>query len=344
MNRGAFITKSLRRRLLYCVILTALLAAGTAACAALRKVPVTERSAFALNTFVTVSVYGKADPKVAEEAVSLCGKYEKVFSATDEESELWQVNHRAPGTRSMELSEALAETVATGLEYARISDGAFDITILPVKQLWDFTAEQPELPDPEALEEAVRKVGWERLGLEGRTLRFADDEVQIDLGAVAKGYIADRIAEYLRGEGVTSAVINLGGNVLCVGHRPDGSDFRIGLQKPYADHNETVAALRVSGLSVVTSGVYERHFVINDVNYHHILDPRTGRPYENGLTGVSVVCASSEEADALSTTVLCLGPERGMELIDSRPDAWAFLVTEDGEILYSEGAKELLAE
>lgn len=301
-----------------------------------------QKTEFALDTFVSVTLYDSDDAEILDEALGLCRKYEKVFSATTKDSELYRLNHRKENR--VEVSTELAEVIAKGLEYGRLSGGAFDISIEPVKALWDFKSMEPVLPDEESIASALSRVDYRRIALEGRTVVFQSSETTIDLGAVAKGYIADKIKEFLEERGVESAIINLGGNVLCIGKKPDGSDFAIGLQMPFADRNETIARLAIDGLSVVSSGVYERHFNIGGKEYHHILDPKTGYPCETGLIGVSIVCPSSADADALSTACFALGAEKGMELIDSMPDACAYFILEDYSILYSEGAKDLVME
>ena len=169
----------------------------------------------------------------------------------------------------------------------------------------------------EEIEADLKRWDMKTVILDGRQVTFLNDETTIDLGAIAKGFIADQMKAYLEENGVKSAVINLGGNVLCVGKRPDGAPFKIGLQRPYATHTETVAALKIDDMSVVSSGVYERHFVENGVNYHHILDPATGYPYENGLTQVSIISPRSVDGDGLSTTCFALGLEEGTRLIES---------------------------
>ncbi len=168
----------------------------------------------------------------------------------------------------------------------------------------------------------MKKVGYQNLKLEDDTLTFLSPDSSIDLGAIAKGYIADRMKDYLLEKGVKSAVINLGGNVLCVGKKPDGSPFKIGLQKPYADRNETIETLNIEDMSVVSSGVYERHFEKDGVNYHHILNPRDGFPYENGLVSVTILSKLSVDGDALSTTCFSMGLEKGMELLNSMDDVY----------------------
>ena len=300
------------------------------------------RSSFLLNTFVTVTLYDPADETVLDEALNLCSEYEKRLSKTLEGSEIYGLNHREKGQRRMEVSESTARVLAKGLEYSRLSQGAFDITIEPLSSLWDFTGENPHVPEEGHIEEAREKVGYEKVSLEGNQVIFADDITTIDLGAIAKGFIADEMKAYLVEVGVKSAIINLGGNVLCIGGQAGGKPFRIGIQKPYADRNEVLAALSVSDMSVVSSGVYERYFEENGVNYHHILNPKTGYPYENGLEQVSIISPYSVDGDGLSTTCFALGLEDGMKLLDSMDGIYGIFVTDDGKVHYTEGTEVLL--
>ena len=159
----------------------------------------------------------------------------------------------------------------------------------------------------------------------------------MDLGFIAKGFIADRLKESLLEKGVESALINLGGNILAVGSKPDGSPFEIGVRKPFDTQNTALTTLSLSDRSLVSSGVYERYFEKDGKRYHHLLDPFTGYPVENGLLGVTILSSSSMEGDALSTTAFVLGPEEGMALIESLPDTEAVFITEDYKLHYSSG-------
>lgn len=300
------------------------------------------RSSFLLNTFVTVTLYDSQDEKLLDGCISLCSEYEKLLSKTLEGSEVYGMNHRKPGQRTFTVSDQTAEVLGKGLEYSRRSEGAFDITIEPLSSLWDFTGGNPQVPPESEIEACLKRVGYQNVVLKGNQVTFLDDETAIDLGAIAKGFIADEMKAYLESEGVKSAVINLGGNVLCVGGRPDGSPFKIGLQKPYASHTETVASLEITGMSVVSSGVYERHFIQDGVNYHHILDPGTGYPCDNGLLQVSIISPLSVDGDGLSTACFALGLERGMELIESMDGIYAVFITDDGSLHYSQGARDFL--
>lgn len=304
--------------------------------------PLTDTT-FALDTFITVTIYHGGDETVLKDSLDFIRKYETVFSATNPDAELYKLNHREKGVMSVKTSEDLAYLIDKALYYSKISNGAFDITTQPLKELWDFNTETPKLPSEESIKEALPKVDYNRVSVEGDTVKFTSDDTMIDLGAIAKGYIADKTKEFLVGKGVDSAIINLGGNVLCIGKKPNGQNFTIGLQKPYADRNETVALLKVNDESVVSSGVYERHFVIDGKNYHHILNPKTGYPYDNGLIEVSILTKSSTDADALSTTCFSLGVEEGVKLLNSIPDTYGYFILSDYSIVYSDGAKEQLA-
>ena len=308
-----------------------------------KEIEPVSRSAFALDTFITVTLYDSEDTEILDGCIKLCQDYEKLLSKTIETSEIYQLNHRDPSVRRIEVSPETAEVIEKGLYYSALSGGAFDITIEPASALWEFSGEESELPGEEELQEAIAKVGYEKVSVEGNEVVFQDSETTLDLGGIAKGYIADKMKEYLLERGVESAVIILGGNVLCVGERADGNPFQIGLREPFGDRNEQVAVLGIRDLSVVSSGVYERHFVKDGVNYHHILNPDTGWPYQNGLASVTIVSEDSADGDALSTVCFSLGLEPGLELADSLPDVWAYFITEDGEIHYSEGALELVA-
>ncbi|MCB6310495.1 FAD:protein FMN transferase [Mediterraneibacter glycyrrhizinilyticus] len=299
-------------------------------------------TAFKLNTVVKVTIYDSQDEKILQDALALCDKYEKIFSRTRTDSEIYLLNE---GKLPQEdgyyiLSEECAELIGKGLYYSELSGGAFDITIEPLSSLWDFTSGEKQIPDPQTLVEAQKHVGYEKVELKGNKIRFQEDGMGLELGAIAKGYIADKIKEFLISEGIESAVIDLGGNVLCIGTRPDGEAFRVGIQKPFADRNETVATAGIRDRSVVSSGIYERYFEKDGKLYHHILNPKSGYPYENGLTAVTILSDESVDGDGLSTVCFALGLEKGLELINSLSDTQAVFITEDGELHYSEHFEE----
>ena len=299
-------------------------------------------TAIKLNTAVTVTIYDSNDKNLLTECMNLCDKYEKIFSRTASDSELYQLNHRelAPveGTENTyQVSDDLAELVSEGLDYSELSKGAFDIAIEPLTSLWDFTAEDPQVPEDSLIQAALPKCDYHNISVDKdkNEITLKTDDTAIELGAIAKGYIADRLKDYLVSQNVKSAIINLGGNVLCIGEKPDNSAFKIGIQKPFADRSETIAVMDIKDKSVVSSGIYERCFEQNGTLYHHLLNPETGYPYDNGLIAVTIISDKSVDGDALSTTCFALGLEDGMKLAESLDDVQAFFVTSDYEIHYT---------
>ena len=295
-----------------------------------------------LNTAVTVTIYDSQDRDLLTECMNLCDKYEKIFSRTASDSELYQLNHRelAPvdGTEdTYQVSDSLAELVSEGLNYSEMSEGAFDIAIEPLTSLWDFTAEDPQVPEDSLIQAALPKCDYHNISVDKdkNEITLKTDDTAIELGAIAKGYIADRLKDYLVSQNVKSAIINLGGNVLCIGEKPDNSAFKIGIQKPFADRSETIAVMDIRDKSVVSSGIYERCFEQDGTLYHHLLNPKTGYPYDNGLIAVTIISDQSVDGDALSTTCFALGLENGMKLAESLDDVQAFFVTSDYKIHYT---------
>ena len=298
-------------------------------------------TAIKLNTAVTVTIYDSKDRELLTECMNLCDKYEKIFSRTASDSELYQLNHReltpVAGTEdTFQVSDPLAELIRKGLYYSELSEGAFDIAIEPLTSLWDFTAEDPQVPENRLIQEALTKCDYHNVSVsDNNEVILKTEDTAIELGAIAKGYIADRLKDYLISQGVKSAIINLGGNVLCIGGKPDDSSFKIGIQKPFADRSETIAVMDIKDKSVVSSGVYERCFEQDGTLYHHLLNPRTGYPYDNGLIAVTIISDESVDGDALSTTCFALGLEDGMKLAESLDNVQAFFVTSDYEIHYT---------
>lgn len=299
--------------------------------------PQTEQ-AFLLDTVVSVTYYARRDRAAVLEAMDLCREYELVFSRTDPASELYRLN--AVGT--MAVSPALREVLELALDYCARSGGRYDITLGGVSALYDFSG-NPHRPDGGALAEALRHVGWQNVRIEGDTVTLSDPAAVIDLGSVAKGWIADRMAEALRARGVKRAILSLGGNILCLGGRPDGTAYRVGIQYPERDSTALAATVSVRDGSVVTSGVYERFFIDGGAVFHHLLDPATGQPLRTGLLSVSIVGPSSADCDALSTLCFALGPEEGLALIDAMEGYEALFVTEDHAYLRSAGFAALEA-
>ena len=315
-------------------------------------------SSIKLNTAVQITIYDSQDKALLDDCLALCDRYELIFSRTNENSELYKLNHRKDtsdkdpnadgqtipypisGTAdTWHISEDLAALLSEGLDITRESDGAFDIAIAPLTSLWDFTAEDPKAPDDAAIQKALPLCSSDGVTIDDQDITLPSDDIQFDVGAIAKGYIADRMKDLLVKKGVNSAIINLGGNVLCIGSKPDGTPFKVGIQKPFADRNETEAVMDITGKSVVSSGIYERCFKQNGKLYHHILNPKTGFPYDNSLISVTIISDQSVDGDALSTTCFALGLEDGLKFAEKK-GVQAVFITEDYELHYTDGFQD----
>lgn len=280
-----------------------------------------QKSGFYFDTFITISIYDKKDTEILEKCFEKCSQYENMFSRTIEGSEISNINNA--GGEAVNVSDETFELIEKGIYYGELSDGLFDITIAPVSELWDFHEDsERRIPDRDVLEEALTHVSYKNIVLnkDDKSVQITDKEAKIDVGGIAKGYIADKLKEYLVSQGVKSALINLGGNIITVGRKPDNSPFHIGIKKPFSD-SEILDEVDLNDRAVSSSGVYERYFYEGDKLYHHILLPSSGYPVESDLFGASVICDSSIDADALSTICILVGSKKAEELINDIEDA-----------------------
>ena len=287
------------------------------------------------NTFITITLYDSGDTKLLDQCVDLLEYYDCLFSTTRTDSELYRINHSYEAGKPFPISQELESVILKGLEYTKKSKEAFSIFLYPLTRLWDFTDTTPTLPEPAELENALKKVSYKDFSLTPEGIIFHKDHMGLDLGAISKGYIADRIKDFLISKGVKSALINLGGNILCIGGKPDGRPFTIGVKKPFGSSSDILGTLSIKDKSVVSSGIYERCFTLEDKLYHHILDARTGYPITNPLAGVTIISPFSVDGDALSTTCLTLGIEKGLSYLESLPEVDGIFVDKEGNLHYT---------
>lgn len=285
------------------------------------------------DTVISVQILDPAEESVLNGCKKLCQKYDLMFSSYNEESEISKIN--SAGGAPVEVSPETAALIKKGIYYSELSGGAFDITIGPVSRLWDFKSGEHIIPDAGAIAEALSHVNYENIMVSDNVVTLTDPAAAIDLGALAKGYVADRIRDYLEKQGIKRAFINLGGNILAMGTKPDGSDYNVGIQAPFKDTGEPITSVKVADKSVVTSGTYQRYFEADGKLYHHILDPRTGYPCENTLTSVTIITNSSLTADAFSTTCFLLGYDESMKMISQMENVDAIFITNDNKVHYS---------
>lgn len=301
-----------------CLLLCTAFLCGLSGCSG--KASATEEgTGFYFDTVVSFQITGEESGKLLEGCFSLCREMEKIFDRTDEESELYAVNHRE--SSAVELSEDLAAVVETGIQFYDLTGGKLDITVAPLSDLWDFSGGREEPPAAEEVQEALSKVDGSSIRLEGRTLYFDRPDTELDLGALAKGYISDKLKAYLESEGVEHALINLGGNVMTVGDAPDGSAWKVGIQKPFEERGTVGQVVEVRDQAVISAGTYERFFWWKGKLYHHIIDPDTGYPAETEKDQVTIICREGILGDALSTSCLLLGSEKAEKLMERFPEA-----------------------
>ena len=294
---------------------------------------------FILDTISSISIYsydGDKDPKeIINDTFDLCEYYENLFSRTREGSDIYKIN--AANGAPVEVDNATIEIINKAIEYSELTNGEFDITVGPISSLWNFTDDKNIVPASDIIEEAITHISYKNIIIDGNSVTLKDPKAALELGAIAKGYIADRCADFLKKENVKSAIINLGGNILTVGGKTDTEPFSIGVQKPFDERNKTDGIIKVRDKSVVTSGIYERYFKVDDTIYHHILDPKTGYPIDNSLEAVTIISDKSMDGDVLSTSCFLLGLDKGLELIEKTDGVEAIFITKDGKLHYSSG-------
>jgi len=298
--------------------------------------------AYLLGTVVRITVYTDEAEALLEPVFARVADIEARMSTSERDydrTELLDVN-RAPAGTATPVSVDTFEVLKEALRYSELSDGAFEVTIWPLVRLWDIGSGHESVPSEGDIARAVSLVDYRKLSLnDDGSVTLPEEGMGVDVGAIAKGYAADEGARILREGGVKHAILDFGGNILVIGSKPDGTPWRVGVQRPDARRNEYIGIVYTSDRTVVTSGPYERFFVEDGVRYHHILDPATGYPSRNGLEQVTVVGDRSIDADALSTTGYVMGLPAGFTLIEELDGVEAVFVTEDHRVYVTSGLK-----
>jgi len=297
----------------------AALVAAAAGCSS-RPEPVAVSRMGLLGTLCKVTTWGPAAAAV-EAAFARIAEIDERMSATRATSEVSRVN-AAAGVAPVAVSSDTFAVIRAALEFARRGNGRFDLTVGPLVRLWGIGTDDARVPAPAEIAAALARVGWRDVATSDAdsTVFLKRAGMAIDLGAIAKGYAADEAAAVLASRGVKTALVDLGGNVLTLGAKPDGSPWRIGLQDPdpAVPRGSHIGTLEYrGGRAVVTSGTYERYFVRDGVRYHHLLDTTTGRPVQNGLVAVTIFTARAIDADGWSTLAFTSGLERGRALVEA---------------------------
>lgn len=297
---------------------------------------------FAMDTVMDVTAYGNNANDAVEAAIDEIERLDSVLSTGDENSDIAKINANSGG----ELGEDAGYLVEKSLELYKETDGAFDIAIYPVMEAWGFTTQEFKVPDDNELLEKLKLTDASKINYDSkeRSISFGIDGMEIDLGGIAKGYTSSRIMEIFKDYNVDSGLVNLGGNVQAYGTKTDGSNWRVAIKNPDTANDDTddyIGILSIADKAVITSGGYERYFEQDGKTYHHIIDPSTGYPAENGLISVTIVSDDGTLADGLSTSLFIMGKDKAVEFWKAHSDEFdAVLVADDGTIYVTEGIKD----
>ncbi|MFI3228112.1 MAG: FAD:protein FMN transferase [Clostridia bacterium] len=308
-------------------------------CSGCAEINPTTRTELIFDTPVTISIYDDVEDQVLTDAFSLCRNFEQRFSKTVESSEVSKLNN-ADG-ETIQASDELVMLLKTALDFTKTTSGLFDVTTYTLSEVWDFKNPDPQVPSQDEIDYALSTIGYYNIVIEGNSVRLLNN-AKIDLGGIVKGYAADEIKNFLIEQGVNHATINIGGNVLTIGKKNNTDLWAVGIREPFEDENTVLMSVEVDGLSVVTSGPYERNFTIDGVLYHHILNPKTGYPADSDLSSVTIITEKSIIADTLSTSCYLMGLDKAIELIESTADTEAVFIDNNGEIIVSSGIGETI--
>lgn len=289
---------------------------------------------FAMDTYMTVTAYGDNAQKGVTDAVAEIQRLDNLLSIGKEDSEIFKLNKSGCAA----LSDDTAVMVTKALDLYKSTGGAFDITVLPLMELWGFTTQEYYVPTEDEIQSTLQRVGADKLTWDESTKTLTlGDKQEIDLGGIAKGFTSSRIMEIFKKDGVTCGMVSLGGNVHLLGTKQDGSAWRVGIQDPN-NTDDMLGVLEANDCAVITSGAYERNFEKDGVTYHHIIDPATGKPSNSGLTSVTIVSKDGTLADGLSTSLFVMGKDKAIAYWKQHADEFdTILVDKDRNVYITEG-------
>lgn len=296
---------------------------------------------FQLDTIISIRLSKAVDSKILEHCEEIVADIHQKMSPELAESEVSKINQNA-GKKSVKVSELTFEVIEKSIEYSKMSDGKFDISIRPLITAWSIGNENENIPSDEVLSKLVKKIDYKNIVLdkENTTVFIKEEGCAIDLGGIAKGYSVDLVANYLKNEGIDSGILDFGGNIFALGKKSKDKNWKVGIKNPLNPNSKPFCAVEVADKTVVTSGVYERFFEKNGKIYHHIMDTDNGKPINNGLVSVSVIADSSIDADAMSTMLFTLGLEKGLKKVNEISEISAIFVNSKSEVFISNNLKD----
>lgn len=294
-----------------------------------------QKEIFAMDTIMEVTIYGSNASQAMNDAAALIQRMDKTFSVTNPESDVAKLN-RSDGT-PVAVSAETYELIKKSIEISEDTGGLFDISIYPIVKAWGFTTENYRIPTEEERKAELAKVDYRKIKLLTENKVQIEPGMEIDLGAVAKGYLSQQLMELLEEKEVEAAIVSLGGNVQALGKKEDGSSFVVGITDP-SDGSSLYGTIQVEDKAVITSGIYQRYFEKDGKKYHHIMDRRTGMPADNALASVTVISEDGVKADALATALYVMGEEKAKIFQENHPEIQVILIRKDGSYWQSKEA------
>ena len=292
-----------------------------------------------MGASITLMIFHENAQQLLLQSEQLLHLYKNRFSANDADSELMEINFQA-GKNAVRVHPDLFELIELGKKHSIAANSHLNIAIGPLVQTWRIGFSDAKLPSKEEIQTLLQITNPEKIILDNskREVYLSKVGMRIDLGALAKGYIADKLKEFLVEQGVQSGIINLGGNILTIGENPTYQrPWRIGIQNPILDRGEHVAVIAVSDASVVTSGIYERQLVVDGKTYHHIFDRKTGYPMETEVASLTIVAKKSVDCEIWTTRLFGQNPYDIIEEIEQQPGLEAFVITKNQKMMYTSG-------
>lgn len=297
------------------------------------------RTELFMGTAIKVSLYDGGSEKVLDKVFDKVLELENLVSINKEGTEIDELNKNA-GIKSVKLSDDSKNIIEKGLYYSSLSSGGYDISIGSLVKLWSIGLPEAKIPTESEIKESLENINYKDVEINGNEVFLKKKGMLLDLGSIAKGYAADEIAKILVNEGVEKAIIDLGGNIYALGKKSEESPWKIGVQNPFDDRGNIVGTFLTENKSVVTTGIYERFIEDGDKKYHHVLNPKTGYPYNTDIVGVTIIADKSIDADALSTLVFTMGIQNGIEFIENMENVDAIFITNNKNVYKTNGIKE----
>ena len=335
-----------------CALTTCILTISICSSCASQKNKYYEKSNIVMDTAVTLSANGEKSKEAVEESFKKLDEINEMASASISTSDVYKINSSS-GKNYVKVHPETLKMIETSIKYSKLSDGAWDITLGPIINLWGIGTDNERLPSDEEIKAKLPLVGYEKISINENdsSVMLQKERMAIDLGGIAKGFAADEVLKIYKKYNIKNGLINLGSSsIYALGKNKDNNEWSVGIKHPRSeDPNEYMGIIKLSNESLSTSGDYERCFIKDNKRYHHIIDPKTGYPVDNGVMSDTIVIDGGTPdngmlSDILTTTVFALGPEKGINLINNLSGVSCEITTSDYKVYTSNGFKDRIAD